>query len=82
MRNGKCPKCGSEAVHSLTNGIVPGGRDREYVQFEGMYSAINIQSFVCTTCGYYENYLADPNRLAEIGQKWPRVPAPSGPPAS
>ena len=76
MRNGKCPKCGAATVHSLTNGISPGGR-REYILFGGANYGIDIQSYVCVTCGYYENYLADPKRLAEVAQKWPPVP-PAG----
>jgi len=78
MKNGKCDKCGSMTVHVLTNGFAPGGR-REYIVFDGMYSAVDVQSYLCTTCGYYENYVADPKRLAEVAQKWPAVTPPAAP---
>ncbi len=73
MRNGHCPKCGSTTVHSLANGLQPGGR-REYIGFNGVYTGVAVQSLVCATCGYYENYLTDPQKLAEVAQKWPVVP--------
>jgi len=76
MKNGKCDKCGSTTVHVQTNGFAPGGR-REYIGFEGMYSAVDVQSYLCTTCGYYENYVTDPKRLVEAAQKWPAVTPPA-----
>jgi predicted nucleic-acid-binding Zn-ribbon protein len=77
MKNGKCDKCGATTVHVLTNGFAPGGR-REYMGFGGAYTGVDIQSFLCTTCGYYENYVADPKRLAEVALKWPLVTPPAG----
>jgi hypothetical protein len=69
MKNGKGPKCGSATVYSLTNGLVPGGRNREYVQFGGFYFPVDVLSFVCTTCGYYDNYVADQKKLSEVMEK-------------
>ena len=74
MKNGKCVKCGSSTVYSLANGVVPGGRVREYIQFDGMYSAADVLSFLCTTCGYYENYVTDAKKLSAVANKWPQVP--------
>ena len=74
MKNGKCFKCGSATVYSLANGVVPGGRDREYIHLGAFYYPIDVQSFLCTTCGFYENYVTDQKRLAEVTQKWPQVP--------
>jgi rubredoxin len=76
MKSGHCPKCGATTVHSLPNGLQPGGR-RDYIGFGGVYSGVPVQSYVCTTCGYYENYLADPQKLAEVAQKWPLIPPKS-----
>jgi len=77
MKNGTCIKCGSTTVHSQVNGFAPGGR-REYIGFDGMYSGVDVQSYICKTCGYYENYVADPKRLAEAAQKWPPVAPRAG----
>ena len=73
MKNGKCPKCGSATVHSLANGLQPGGR-REYIGFNGVYQGVDVQSYLCTTCGYFENYVTEAKRLAEAAQHWPSVP--------
>jgi predicted nucleic-acid-binding Zn-ribbon protein len=77
MKNGKCVKCGSTTVHTLINGFAPGG-GREYLGFGSVYSAVDVQSFLCTTCGYYENYVTDQKRLAEVVQKWPVVTVQAG----
>jgi hypothetical protein len=29
--------------------------------------------YICTNCGYFENYLVDPNKLADVAQKWKKV---------
>ena len=34
MKNGERLKCGAGTVYVLANGVVPGSRDREYVQPE------------------------------------------------
>ena len=77
MKNGKCLKCGSMTVHSLVNGFAPGGR-REYIGYGGAFRAVDVQSYLCTTCGYYENYVTDVARLAEMAQNWPLVTPPAG----
>jgi hypothetical protein len=74
MKNGKCVKCGAATVYSIANGVVPGGRPRYYVQMDGMYTASDVTSFLCTTCGYYENYIADAKKLTAVAARWPRVP--------
>ena len=77
LRSGHCPQCGSATVYTHANGIVPGGRDREYLNQDGYYIPTDIVSFLCTTCGYYENYVADRQKLADISQKWQKVSPPA-----
>jgi hypothetical protein len=74
MKNGKCPKCGSATVYSIANGVMPGGRPRQYIGFGGIYSAVDCLTYLCATCGYYENYITDQKKLADVVQKWPHVP--------
>ena len=76
MRNGQCSQCGALTVHTLKNGVQPGGR-REYLGFNGTYTGVDVQTYLCTTCGYFENYVIDPARLAEAAQRWPLVPPPA-----
>jgi predicted nucleic-acid-binding Zn-ribbon protein len=75
MRNGKCSKCGSATIVTRPNGIVPGGKDREYISIDGSFlQAINTVTFLCTSCGYYERYVSDSEKLAQAAQKWQKVP--------
>ena len=32
-----------------------------------------LDNYVCTACGYLERYIADPEKLKEIGKKWPKA---------
>jgi hypothetical protein len=57
----------------MANGFQPGGR-RQYIGFNGVYQGVDVQSYLCTTCGYFENYVTDAKRLAEAAQQWPKVP--------
>jgi hypothetical protein len=78
MRNGQCPQCGSSTVFSLANGVVPGGRDRVYIHLDGYYVPVDVASYLCTTCGHFENYITDTNKLSAVAQKWQKV-APHAP---
>jgi predicted nucleic-acid-binding Zn-ribbon protein len=78
MRNGVCPRCGSATVYSQAGGVHVSGGERIYVPTSRIDKAVPFVSFVCTTCGYFENYIADQNKLTEVAQKWQKVPtAPS-----
>ena len=76
MKNGKCPKCGSASVYSKTNGIGYGpsnGRVNVYASM--LTSPSQSIAYVCTTCGYFEDYIVDPAKLAEVAKAWQKVPA-------
>jgi len=71
MRNGKCSKCGSTTVYMQANGL---GNTREHINLGGIHYPTEVVTFLCGSCGYYENYLSDVKKLAEATQKWPKVP--------
>ena len=72
MRNGKCSKCNSATVYWQSKGV---GGIRGIDLTIGIFArAVNVTSYVCTTCGYFENYIADASKLAEVAQKWTKVP--------
>ena len=74
MRNGQCPKCNSTTIYSLPQGVYFYAGNAFHVHTGSLSMGIAYVSFVCTTCGYFENYIADPNRLAEVASKWQKVP--------
>ena len=65
--------CGSTTVYSQANGVVPGGR-KEYILLDGYDLPVDVVSFLCTTCGHFENYITDAKKLSDAAQKWPKVP--------
>lgn len=79
MQNGTCPNCSAATVYLLTNGVEIGAPDGVYVSktasggTQRHMSSVN--SYVCTTCGYMQHYLADAAVLAEIEQSpnWTQV---------
>ena len=78
MRNGICPKCGSHDVYTgakvsvKTNAYgmnaipIRGG-----IYFSPVTAALD--NYVCGRCGYVESYVADPNKLEEITERWDKV---------
>jgi len=77
MKSGKCPKCGSDAVRAARGGFGWGARESVYVQTEMVVTATEVDNYLCTSCGYFEHYIADHGKLAEVAQRWAPV-APSG----
>lgn len=86
MKSGLCPKCGSTDIRS--------GEFLEQKEWNYMGNRIPVtlafrktaawlDNYVCARCGYVESYIADPQRLTEITERWPAVAsAPPEPPES
>ena len=74
MRDGICPKCGSEEVYSGAN-VPKMHRGLNTVPIKGtLYVTLApLDNFVCVTCGYVESYIADERHLADIARNWPKV---------
>lgn len=71
MRSGTCMRCGSKTVYSKTNGVNSSGGI--YVYTGAITRVVPFVTFMCSTCGYFENYVADARKLEEVAQKWDRV---------
>jgi len=70
VKNGKCPKCGSNSVYCgdeipLKSG--PFGSNSIPVT---LVSIASLDNYVCTDCGYLESYVAEQEKLEEIAEKW------------
>jgi predicted nucleic-acid-binding Zn-ribbon protein len=74
MKNGICPKCGSASVYSKSNVLGFGDGNGVFVYVSTLTTRTPILALVCSTCGYFENYIADPGKLAEVAKKWAQVP--------
>ncbi len=72
MKNGTCPRCNSSNVFKKTKGAYFGnGMLTVGSSFDIMGS--EFESYVCTECGYFENYILDKPKLQEVQQKWTKV---------
>jgi rubredoxin len=72
VENGECPKCGSSEVYRRRGGMVS---DNAVYLFLGLLNYLEIDTYVCTSCGYIENYTAEKGHLTKIARnkKWQRV---------
>ena len=76
MRSGYCPKCQAPTVYRKWDGIYQGAR-RVYVT-TGNWIVVPSPAdcYICTRCGYFEQYVADAQKMAEITNTWEKVIKP------
>ncbi len=79
MRDGTCDKCGTAAVMQRTGGIYPAGGTANPTVFVNdgtmVQRTVDYETFLCTACGYYENYVTDVGKLQNVatpGSGWAR----------
>jgi hypothetical protein len=73
MKQGKCPKCGSDKIYAaidlpLKSG--PFGSNSIPVSLTAMAA---LDNYVCVDCGLVESYVADEAMLKKIANKWKAV---------
>jgi hypothetical protein len=75
MRRGLCVKCGTPTVYRKLNGIGHGGDGggAVYVRTSWLTAASTVENLVCTRCGYFETYVVDDKKMAEITNTWEKV---------
>ena len=75
MRNGTCPKCDSGTVYAKPDGLKYAIQQGTLFIHTGFMTAPSpAASYICITCGYFENYIADQNKLYEVSTTWQQVP--------
>lgn len=79
MKNGKCPKCGSDKVYCGVDVYPKSGPFGSNSIPISLTSIAAIDNYVCTDCGYVERYIAETDKLQEIARKWQRS-GPAGSP--
>jgi predicted nucleic-acid-binding Zn-ribbon protein len=75
MKNGQCPRCGSNNIYMRRQGI-------EYernmklgitIRTNEGGGPIPLDNYVCTDCGYFESYITDRGKLEQIARQWDRA---------
>lgn len=72
MKSGKCPRCNGTDVYHKINGVISGDK-KIYVRISMLSPATDKETFVCSSCGYYENYIIDKSILNKVKEKWAKV---------
>jgi predicted nucleic-acid-binding Zn-ribbon protein len=70
MKNGKCPKCGSDKVYCGVDVYPKSGPFGSNSIPISLTSIAAVDNYVCTECGYLERYVAESEKLREIARKW------------
>ncbi len=73
MKDGKCPKCGSDDVFHGTDVPAKTGPFGSNSIPITLISIAALDNYVCAKCGYVESYVASASKLLEISRVWPRV---------
>ena len=73
MKNGQCPKCGSREIYSNTNRKFPALHTMTIGSgnFGNRYAYLD--TYICGSCGYVENYVAKQQDLNYIKEEWTLV---------
>ena len=67
MKNGKCPKCGSNEVYSTR--AVGARSDRAL----SLLSSVSLAEYVCCGCGFVETYLNDLHDRDKVKERGAKV---------
>jgi predicted nucleic-acid-binding Zn-ribbon protein len=73
MKNGRCPKCGSNKIYAATDLPLKGGPFASNSIPVSLTSMASLDNYVCIECGLVESYVAEKDKLAEIARKWTAV---------
>ena len=68
------PKMRSANVYSKTEGLKYAvARGVVFVHTSSMTMPSSAIAYICTSCGYFENYITDKNKLSEVTAKCQKV---------
>lgn len=73
MKQGKCPKCGSENVYTAEDLPLKSGPFGSNSIPVSLTSMAALDNYVCTDCGLVESYVAEKYMLEKIAKKWKPV---------
>jgi predicted nucleic-acid-binding Zn-ribbon protein len=73
LRDGVCPQCGLERVHS--GAVIEGKeglRGGNRIPINDVIQ-VALDNYVCVDCGYVESYISDRSILNRIAKEWVKV---------
>ena len=73
MKQGKCPKCGSEEIYSAIDLPLKSGPFGSNSIPVSLTAIAALDNYVCVDCGLVESYVADESMLKKIANKWKAV---------
>jgi predicted nucleic-acid-binding Zn-ribbon protein len=68
-KTGECPKCGRKNIY-FNDRKMKGGQ-RNWLSFG--FSSVFINTYICTDCGYIEDYISDSTKFEKIRDKWKKL---------
>ena len=68
MKNGVCPRCGSDDVYESTSNL-----DQRSRRVLAIFSHVRLEELICCNCGLVETYLADMQDVEKIKASCARV---------
>ena len=74
MKDGKCPKCGATDVRctvGMPKNTNAYGLNTVPIGGKWLPQYAKLDNYVCVHCGYVENYVAEPDKLQKIIERWP-----------
>lgn len=73
MKKGTCPKCSSPEVHVSEDAWGQRGTYGSNTVPITMFKNAKLNNYICTNCGYVENYIKKDSMLTKIKNKWPKA---------
>ena len=73
MRSGLRPKCSATAVHAARGNFSWGAEQGVRIVTSPFVRGTPVDTYICTRCGYFEHYIADPGKLSEVANTWGQV---------
>ena len=70
MKDGVCPRCGSDEVYESTSDL-----DQRSRRVLTIFSHVRLEELICCNCGLVETYLADMKEVEQVKAKCTKVKA-------
>ncbi len=68
-KTGMCPKCGSTEVARFDGNVGPYGSGNNLQVGKTIFSAINVNRYICLSCGFTEEWIDDGDLAQVAGSK-------------